>query len=182
MYFLLDLQNVKPGTTACQPGLSGLTPPDSKGASNIAVLLDSGGPGTLRTQLELSTRSWRHKRAIHMTTSPTFSLLQALRNSIPFIRSSRSLPTPCTPSKYYLIFKRLQKSRFKSAWSHFMVVFGGWKGSKRREPFVSNPNLAAIQAKENDNEETFHWINWSISKIREVKWEVISESQNLQEH
>ncbi len=57
----------------------------SKGASNIGVLLHSGGPGTLRLTLswvpEVEGKSWRIPSTIHITTSPTFSLLQTLHNS-----------------------------------------------------------------------------------------------------
>ncbi len=55
----LDQQNIKPGVASYQPGLPGLTWPDSKGASNLGVMLDPGGPGALRTHFQLGTRRWR---------------------------------------------------------------------------------------------------------------------------
>ncbi len=56
---LLDLQSINPGTHGVSTGTMTLTRRDPKGASNISVLLDSDGPGTLRTHLELGTTSWR---------------------------------------------------------------------------------------------------------------------------
>ncbi len=49
---LLDLQDIKPGTHCMSTGTLCPNPSNSKGASNVGVLLDSGGPGILRTNLE----------------------------------------------------------------------------------------------------------------------------------